>query len=564
MELERGLVRWPDHFAARYRAAGAWRDETVADLLRATARATPDGRAVVGLDATLSYRELDELSDRGAAALVELGLTPGDRALVQLANAPESAVLYYAAIKAGVIPVCAIPAHGERDMLALARQSRARAYFVQADFHSQDLQELAAAVREREPTVEHVVVTRGEARHGHALDALLARQEDLGAARALLERAVPLAPDDVAVFQLSGGTTGTPKIIPRLHGEYAFNARCWAEACGWTRETVLLHPIPLIHNAGLAAAMQPAHALGATFVLAPRADPDTIMELIQRERVQVLPVVPPAILLRLLDADRSGYDLSSLTHLIVGGQKLPGELADRVEAELGIACVQMFGMAEGLFLFTPDDAPEWIRKHTVGCRISELDEVRILTPGGERDVPLGDLGELCCRGPYTIRGYYDAAERNAAAFTSDGYYRTGDLARAHVLDGQVHYSVEGRIKDVINRGAEKINAEEIEEVLHTHPAVGAVAVIAIPDRELGERACACVVVEAGAAAPTLDVLVAHARGEGLARFKLPERLELLDALPLANIGKVDKKALRALVVERIEGEPAPRPAAGAA
>jgi 2,3-dihydroxybenzoate-AMP ligase len=550
--LERSIVRWPDHFALRYREAGAWRDETVADVLRDAARAAPESPAVVAVDGTLSYRELDERSDRAAAALVELGLVSGDRALFQIGNAAESAVAYYAAVKAGVIPVCAIPAHGERDMVALARQSGARAYVVQADFRSQDLQALAAAVRRRAPAIEHVVVTRGEARTGVELERLVERYDAAGA-RELLAREVRLDPEDVVVFQLSGGTTGTPKIIPRLHCEYVLNARCWAEACGWGPATVVMHPIPLIHNAGISAAMQPAHAVRATLVLAPQPDPATIMKLIQRERVQVLPVVPPAVLLRLLEhEERERYDLSSLRQLIVGGQKLPSELADRMERELGIPCLQMFGMAEGMFLRTPDDAPEWVRKHTVGSTISPLDEVRILVPGTEQEVAPGDVGELCCRGPYTIRGYLDAAAHNAGAFTSDGFYRTGDLARAHLVDGRTYYSVEGRIKDVINRGAEKINAEEVEEVLFTHPAVASVAVVAIPDRELGERGCACVVLAPDVDGLTLEALVAHASARGLARFKLPERLELFPALPLANIGKVDKKALRAQLLERLE------------
>jgi 2,3-dihydroxybenzoate-AMP ligase len=550
-ELERHLVRWPDYFVQRYRQESAWRDETVAQLLRDTARAKPAGRAIVAPEAAATYRELDELSDRAAAGLIELGLAPGDRALFQLGNAPESAVAFYGAVKAGVIPVCAIPQHGERDMVALARQSGARAYLIQADFHSQDLQQLAAAVREQVPEVEHVVVTRGKAAKGDTLDELIARH-DVRGARELLASSVEFGPDDVVVFQLSGGTTGTPKIIPRLHCEYVLNSRCWAEACGWTGDTVVMHPIPLIHNAGIAAAMLPAHLHGATFVVVPRPDPAVIAELIERERVQFLPVVPPAILLRLLEyEERDRYDLSSLTHLIVGGQKLPTELADRVECELGLPCLQMFGMAEGMFLRTPDDATEWVRKHTVGGVISPLDEVRILAPGTEDDVAPGETGELCCRGPYTIRGYFDASGHNAKAFTADGYYRTGDLARAHLLDGQTYYSVEGRIKDVINRGAEKINAEEVEDVLHSHPSVAAVSVVAVPDRELGERACACVVLEEDADALTLEELVAHAGAQGLARFKHPERLEIMDALPLANIGKIDKKALRAQVLDRL-------------
>jgi 2,3-dihydroxybenzoate-AMP ligase len=531
----------------------------VPDLLRSAAVAAPRVIGASGAAWQLSYAELDRESDRFGAALLELELVPGERVLFQLGNEPETVIAYYGTIKAGLIPVCSIPQHGERDMVQLARQSGAAAHLVQADYASQDLQALASKVAARSGSIRHVVVTRGAARGGHAFDALLETQDPASARRSLMD--VAPGPEDVAVFQLSGGTTGTPKIIPRLHCEYVLNSRQWAHACGLDANSVVMHPIPLIHNAGIAAAMQPCHAVRGRFVLASRADPPAVMELIEKERVQVLPVVPPALLLRILEHPRRReHDLSSLTHVIVGGQKLPLELADALETELGIACLQMFGMAEGMFLRTPDSAPDWVRKHTVGQPISELDEVRILEPGTERDAAHGAIGELCCRGPYTIRGYLAAPDHNAQAFTSDGFYRTGDLARAHVLDGETYYSVEGRLKDMINRGAEKINAGEVEEVVVAHPAVEAVAVVAMPDRTLGERACAYVSLMPDASV-SHEELVAFLLSRGVAKFKLPERLEIVERLPLTNIGKVDKKSLREDIARKVAEEQATVPVA---
>jgi 2,3-dihydroxybenzoate-AMP ligase len=550
--LERHISRWPDHFRRRYRDAGLWTDETVPDMLRTAAAASPMRVAASGIDWVKTYAELDGESERFGAALHALGLQPGERVLFQLGNEPETVVAYYGVVKAGLIPVCSIPQHGERDMVELARQTSAAAYLVQADFRSQDLQALAARVAAVSVSVRHVVVTRGAARDGHEFEQLLASQSD-AAARAALG-GIATDADDIAVFQLSGGTTGTPKVIARLHGEYVYNSRCWAEICGFGPDSVVMHPIPLIHNAGIAAAMQPSHAVGARLVVPSRPDPASMMSLIERDRVQVIPVMPPALLLRLLEEPRRReFDLSSLTHVIVGGQKLPLEVAHAVEAELGIPCLQMFGMAEGMFMRTPDDAPEWIRKHTVGRPMSPLDEVRILEAGAEDEVDVGVIGELCCRGPYTVRGYFAAPDHNAVAFTSDGFYRTGDLARAHAIDGAVYYSVEGRIKDVINRGAEKINAGEIEDVILAHPAVDATAVVAMPDRALGERACAFVAL-APAASLGLDELVEFLLDRGVAKFKLPERLEVVDRLPLTNIGKVDKKSLREQIARSVAAQ----------
>jgi 2,3-dihydroxybenzoate-AMP ligase len=263
-----------------------------------------------------------------------------------------------------------------------------------------------------------------------------------------------------------------------------------------------------------------------------------------------MPVTPPAVAIRLLDHPRAAAtDLSALERLVVGGQKLPLEVAQRVERELGLTVRQMFGMAEGMFLYTPTDAPEWVRHHTVGAPISAGDEVRVLEIGGEAEVGDGELGELACRGPYTIPGYYRAPEHNAATFTADGFYRTGDLAQRHVVAGGTYYSIEGRIKDVINRGAEKIHAEEVEEIMVRHPGVHAAALVAMADPVLGERACAFLIPEPAAEPLTVDTLGAFLLGQGLAKYKLPERVEIVDEFPLTNVGKVSKKDLRARLAD---------------
>lgn len=271
-----------------------------------------------------------------------------------------------------------------------------------------------------------------------------------------------------------------------------------------------------------------------------------------------MPVVPPAVAIRLLEHDRARHtDLTSIARFVLGGQRPSVELIERLERELGIHAQQMFGMAEGMFLHTPPDAPEWARLNTVGTPISPADEVRVLDVAGEDEVPDGTLGELACRGPYTITGYYRAAQHNANAFTSDGFYRTGDLVTRHVLDGRPFYAIDGRIKDVINRGAEKIHAEELEELLVRHPDVRNAAVVAMPDPVLGERICAYLVVADEAEHPTVASLAAFLLGQGLAKFKLPERVEIVDAFPLTNVGKVSKKDLRADIEQKIEKESVP-------
>ena len=238
----------------------------------------------------------------------------------------------------------------------------------------------------------------------------------------------------------------------------------------------------------------------------------------------------------------------TLRTVVLSGAKVSPELFGRFE-DLGLWTGQLFGMGEGLCCVTFPGAPRRARNETVGTPLSPLDEIRILEPGSETPVADGDVGEFCARGPYTLRGYFDAPEHNARAFTTDGFYRTGDLARLVAIDGIRYVSIEGRIKDVINRGGEKVNAEEVELLLLRHPAIAAAAVVAMPDPRLGERACAYLV--ARTAPLTLPEVRAHLEALGVAKFKWPERLEWVEELPKTSVGKLDKKRLREDIARRL-------------
>ncbi|HKR50579.1 MAG TPA: AMP-binding protein, partial [Pseudonocardiaceae bacterium] len=231
------------------------------------------------------------------------------------------------------------------------------------------------------------------------------------------------------------------------------------------------------------------------------------------------------------------HDRSSLRLLQVGGAKLAATLAGQVQPRLGCQLQQVFGMAEGLLNYTRLYDPDELVTTTQGRPLSPADEVRVVNLAGA-DVVDGEIGELWTRGPYTIRGYYRVPRYNATAFTVDGFYRTGDLVR-RLPSG--HLVVEGRIKDVINRGGENVSATELEEHLLTHPAVAQAAVIALPEQTLGE--VACVVITASGPAPTLKELTAFLTDRGLARYKLPDKLVILNQLPLTAVGKINKREL---------------------
>jgi non-ribosomal peptide synthetase component E (peptide arylation enzyme) len=244
---------------------------------------------------------------------------------------------------------------------------------------------------------------------------------------------------------------------------------------------------------------------------------------------------------------------AALTQVVLSGTKVPPALFGELE-QRGLWSGQLFGMGEGLFLTTPPGAPREARATTVGTPLSPLDEIAILDPGSVTELPDGEVGELCCRGPYTVRGYFDAAGHNARAFTADGFYRTGDLACVRVIDGQRYVSIEGRIKEVINRGGEKVNAAEVELLLLRHPRITGAAAVAMPDPRLGERTCAYLVVQ-GEPLTMADIREHFAQLQ-VAKFKWPERVEHLAEIPRTGVGKLDKKYLQADIAAKIAAEDA--------
>jgi 2,3-dihydroxybenzoate-AMP ligase len=284
-------------------------------------------------------------------------------------------------------------------------------------------------------------------------------------------------------------------------------------------------------------------------VLALSASPDTAFPVIERERVTITAQVP-AVTIQWLDSPlREKHDLSSLRVLQVGGSRLPAEVAQRVKPLLGATVQQVFGMAEGLLNYTRLDDPDEVLWNTQGRPASEADEIRIVDWNGD-PAAAGSPGELLTRGPYTIRGYYLAPEHNAKAFTADGFYRTGDVVR---LTPSGNLSVEGRVKDLINRGGEKISAEEVENLILGHAAVQNVAVVAMPDRVMGEKVCAYVILRPEGAL-TLEELRLFMDRAGISRFKLPERLEIVERFPLTTVGKISKKDLREDIAAKLRAE----------
>lgn len=540
-----GFVPFPAEFAERYRARGYWRDSSLADEFSEVFARFAERTALVDGERVYTYAQVDRLSTNLALNLYALGLRPQDRIVPALPNVADFVVLYFALQKIGCIPIAALVTHRYLELNQFVGLAQARCCVYLERIGDFEFAPVFSRIQAENACLEWRLVL-GQAGPGeHSLNELIERPAELDPS--LLAK-LHIDPRDPSIFQLSGGTTGIPKLIPRTGNDYAYNSRIAAEVAGVDAESVLLLVLPIAHNLPLACpGIQGFMFNGATVVLHQNTRPAEMFALIQKHRVTHLKVVP-ALLIRLInDPSIGAYDLSSLRQIQSGGQRMQPEVRLRTRELIPSAFVQEnFGMSEGLLMFVRRDDPEEVQLETCGRPVCPDDEVRLLDDEG-REVPPGEVGELACRGPYTLRGYFGVPEYNARQFTPDGFYRSGDLMRQHPSG---NYIVEGRKKDLINRGGEKISAEEVENLILMHPAVQNVACVPMPDAAMGEKMCACVVLKQG---HTLDLpqLTGFLATHEIAKFKLPERLELLPEFPVSTFGKVSKKALAEFVASQL-------------
>ena len=534
-----GTVPWPGDLAREYEKAGWWHGRAIGTEFAVVAAAKPDATALVDGATRISYGSLLARADALAARLARLGLRPGMRIVVQLPNCWPLVVLTLACLRAGIVPVMALPAHRQHELAYLCEHSEARALAVPDVLRGFDHQQMAEELLAASPALDHILVAGQHVRHQDLTE--LCSESDSGTGPD------PPDPAGVAVFLLSGGTTGLPKLIARTHNDYSYNARASARLCRLDQGTVYLVSLPASHNFPLACPGILGTLLsGGQVVMLDSPDPASAFAAIEREGVTITAVVP-AVAQRWLAhaADSGAGPLRSLEILQVGGARLADEHARRIKPVLGATLQQVFGMAEGLLNYTRLDDPDEVICGTQGRPLSPGNEVRIVDADGN-DLPDGQPGALLTRGPYTPRGYYRAPEQNARAFTPDGWYASGDVVRRRP-DGNL--VVEGRDKDMINRGGEKISAEEVENLLYRMPGIAQVAAVAAPDAELGERICVFVVPEPGPLI-TLGGIRDGMAAAGVARFKWPERLEIVTELPVTTVGKLDKKTLRDMLAGR--------------
>ncbi|HAT8489790.1 TPA: AMP-binding protein [Vibrio vulnificus] len=527
-----GFVRKPSVQSEQYQAANLWRNSPLWQILHQGVEHHPDSIAVTDNHTSLSYLELASRVDRIAAGLREEGLVCGDSVVLQLANTLDFLVVFFALQRLGVVPVLALPAHGLVEIRHFMQLSEAKVYI--GSNHEKDDKALAIATQlQAELSVSIRCYISGHFGQFSPLP-------ECGAGDftpAMVD------PEHPALFLVSGGTTGLPKLIPRTHNDYLFNVEQCAKASEISAQDVYLAVLPVAHNftLGCPGILGVLNA-GGKVVLTTNPSPDHCFELIEKQRITATALVPALAQLWTEATQWESTDRSSLRLMQVGGSKLAYSDALEMQNAFPNALQQVFGMAEGLIACTRLGDDKEIIATRQGRPVSEWDEVLVVDDQG-KPVAVGEEGELLTRGPYTLSGYYRAPEHNLRAFTDEGYYRSGDRV---VVDANGYFTVTGRIKDVIIRAGENIAADELEELLLSHPQIAQVAVFPLPDAHLGEKIAVAAVIR-GPEIMLRDIRQ-FLQTKEIAAFKLPDELFAVKSLPKTAVGKIDKKRILSTIL----------------
>jgi acyl-coenzyme A synthetase/AMP-(fatty) acid ligase len=512
-------------------------------VLRAQIAARPTQLALVDREGSLSYRELLASAENASAGLRRLGVARGDIVAAQLPGCLEFLVLHVALAEIGAV-LNAIPmTYRARELEYVLRDGHARVVVHSGDVRHAETVAVVEGLRPVLPQLAHVIVVDGAERPG-----TMSWETLVGGAGELHESNATTTANDPFVLLYTSGTEGPPKGVIHTHDTLLSNAFWLVGELGLEQSDVVLAASPLAHLFAMYLFYVGLHA-GARSVILERFKLAALLELLVRERVTVLGLAPAQLLMLLGVPNLERYDLSALRLVITSGAPCPPGASQEAVTRLGCQVVNQWGMTEVQAGALTRPADPLQRTLTTTGRPAPGVELLITDDRGF-PLPPDAEGHLWYRGPYLFVGYHEKPDATHAAFAPGGWFRTGDLG---ALDRDGYLRLVGRSKDVINRGGVKFHPGEIEELTTGHPAVRAAAMIPMADPRLGERACLYVSLQAGAKL-ALNELNAFLLDQGVAKYKLPERLEILPELPTTSSGKLLKGPLREEIMRKLAAE----------
>ena len=556
------MITSPKQRISDYRERGWWGDDTLHGLLASNAKQYPDTLAVADqpnrLDLTgdepcrLSFTELDVASDQLACQLLDRGISTGDRVIVQLPNIVELVVCYMAFSKIGAI-ISPVPVqYGSHELEHISATISPVAIVTLNRFGALELAKTAESITNGSV---QLLVFGTDLNITSTLD-----PEKCLQVRSHQDR-YPTGADHILTISWTSGTTGTPKGVPRSHNMWVATARCCAEAGNYKQGDRFLNIFPLVNMASIGGFLYPALLLGCSIILHHPLDPGLYLTQLQNEKI-TFTIAPPMLLNQLAKSQDmwNQFDFSHLRSIGSGSAPLAPWMIETFRQQYGLEVINFYGSNEGISLFctpmhTADSEVRATMFPRLGCGITRFDSYAnrailskvVDTETGEMITESGHVGELLFAGATVFDGYLGT--NNDELFSDDDYFHTGDLVEL-CGDPPAFYRIAGRCKDIINRGGMKISPAEIDILLEGLPGASEVAVCAYQDDVQGEKVCACLVVEPDTDRPSLDDVIDYLLKQGLAKFKLPERIEFLDNLPRNPLGKVQRFILEDTISQR--------------
>ncbi len=543
-----GFTPYKKEDAEKYNNFRWWSGLTFGDILDRAADIHPEKEAFVDRKTRLTYGEAREKTNKLAIGLMDLGIQPLDRALVQLPNWNEFVFAYFALQKVGAIPVLLIDRYRQFEINHLISLTGATSWIVASRYKKTDYVPIINDVLKEHPELKNVITVRGEGDQQPftSLESLIEEAELTEDNLARLANRLP-DPMQVAHMGPTGGTTGAPKIVPRTHNSLITGIEYCSKSWEQSNQDINLIAGPVGHDLTFSKGFIGSITTLGKIIFLDSADDKNLCETIEKEKITSIIWVPTLAQRMLQYEDLAKHDLSSLKKMHSAGGASHPDLVKDVTEKLKMKFYNGYGGTEGMTTITrTTDDLETICT-TVGRPTCPYDTYKVIDKDGN-ELPPNTQGELVLKGPGVFTGYYNNPEENKKAFTKDGFFRTGDVAK---IDEKGYITLTGRIKEMINRGGESISATEIERLINRHPDVSAVAVIPMPDPFMGEKVCAYIQPKAGSQL-SFDEIISFLKGQKASVLQLPERIEFIDVMPYTGAQKLDKRSLREDIEKKLQ------------